>query len=295
VISDLERDVGGAGKCLAEREVVVVLSQLGDRGLVGLGVQARQRDQALAKSPGLGGRARGLGPVLELRGARRELDQSGGARGPEGGERARAGPSPLGPGLEQLAQPQIEVRLVHQFAAKKNCFQADHQSSARETIVRSSTSSTPDWKRSFCGGDVPLYSTLISQGLPGSYGGTAFRSDSARFAPSSTSSRARFGVRIRAALAPSPSFTSTVVSPSPSSAFASRPAARSPVTSRTGQPQVPQSAALMPVSPTRVPLNHRFCQSTPETVWLRTPSAVPAIACMPTKSPASQPDSRKAV
>ena len=53
-------------------------------------------------------------------------------------------------------------------AAKKNCFQADHQSSARETILRSSTSSTPGWKRSFWGGDVLLYSTLISQGLPGS-------------------------------------------------------------------------------------------------------------------------------
>ena len=29
----------------------------------------------------------------------------------------------------------------------------------------------------------------------------------------------------------------------------------------------------MPVSPTRVPLNQRFCHSRPETVWFRTPSA----------------------
>ena len=41
------------------------------------------------------------------------------------------------------------------------------------------------------------------------------------------------------------------------------------VTSRTGQPHVPQRAALMPVSPTRTPLNQRFCHAWPETVWLR--------------------------
>ena len=75
----------------------------------------------------------------------------------------------------------------------------------------------------------------------------------------------------------------------------SRQDASSPVTSRTGQPHVPQSAALMPVSPTCVPLNQRFCHAWPETVWLSTPSAVPAIACMPTKSAASQPSSRKPV
>ena len=71
--------------------------------------------------------------------------------------------------------------------------------------------------------------------------------------------------------------------------------ASSPVTSRTGQPHVPQSAALIPVSPTSVPLKRRLCHAWPETVWDRTPSAVPAIACMPTKSAASQPASRKPV
>ena len=85
------------------------------------------------------------------------------------------------------------------------------------------------------------------------------------------------------------------MSPSPSSAFASRQAASSPVTSRTGQPQVPQSAALIPVSPTSVSLNQRFCQSRPETVWFMTPSPVPAIGCMPTNSAASAPCSRKPV
>ena len=38
------------------------------------------------------------------------------------------------------------------YSTKKNCFHADHQSSARETIVRSSMISTPCWYRSFCGG-----------------------------------------------------------------------------------------------------------------------------------------------
>src|SRR5690349_24825055 len=39
--------------------------------------------------------------------------------------------------------------------------------------------------RSLSTGPVRLYSTLISHGLPGSYGCTAFRSDSACFAPAS--------------------------------------------------------------------------------------------------------------
>ena len=63
----------------------------------------------------------------------------------------------------------------------------------------------------------------------------------------------------------------------------------------TGQPQVPHSAALMPDSPTSVPLNARLRQPVPETVWLSTPSGVPAIACMPTSSAASQPCSRNSV
>ena len=51
----------------------------------------------------------------------------------------------------------------------------------------------------------------------------------------------------------------------------------------------------MPVSPTSVPLNQRFWKFGPETVWLSTPSAVPARACMPTKSAASTPCSRNSV
>src|SRR5262249_46237502 len=39
---------------------------------------------------------------------------------------------------------------------------------------------------------------------------------------------------------------------------AARQTARSPVTSTTGTPHVPQSAALMPVSPTSVPLKLRL-------------------------------------
>ena len=35
---------------------------------------------------------------------------------------------------------------------------------------------------------------------------------------------------------------------------------------------MPQSAALIPVSPTSTSLNQRFCQFGPETVWLRTPT-----------------------
>ena len=58
---------------------------------------------------------------------------------------------------------------------------------------------------------------------------------------------------------------------------------------------MPQSAALIPVSPTSVSLNQRFCHAWPETVWLSTPSRTPARACMPTKSAASQPSSRKPV
>ena len=121
--------------------------------------------------------------------------------------------------------------------------------------MRPSSRSTPGWKRSRSAGWVRLNSTLTSQGLPGSYGGTAFRSASAVFAPSSISFRARNGGICRADPELSARFTATVVRPSPSSAFPSRQEASSPVTSSTGQPHVPQSAALIPVSPTSVPLN----------------------------------------
>ena len=45
-----------------------------------------------------------------------------------------------------------------------------------------------------------------------------------------------------------------------------------------GHPHVPQRAALIPVSPTRTPLNQRLCHLELETVWLMTPSRVPARA-----------------
>ena len=58
----------------------------------------------------------------------------------------------------------------------------------------------------------------ISHGRPGSYGATAARSRSARFAPSSIASRARAGVSWRALNRPSPRFTETVVNPVPTTA-----------------------------------------------------------------------------
>ena len=48
-------------------------------------------------------------------------------------------------------------------------------------------------------------------------------------------------------------------------------------------------AALIPVSPARMPLKRRFSHWESETVWFMTPSGVPERACMPTKSAASQP------
>ncbi len=66
-----------------------------------------------------------------------------------------------------------------------------------------------------------MNSTSIVQGLPGSYGGTASRFASARFAPASISSRARCGGSWRALNWPSPFLTATVVRPSPSSSVAS--------------------------------------------------------------------------
>src|SRR5437899_569148 len=88
----------------------------------------RRRRAPPAPPPGLGGGAPGLGPLVQLRRAGRKLDERGRARGAYGGDRPCAGPPTLGHGVEQLTEPQLEVRLAHQPAAKKNCFQADHQS-----------------------------------------------------------------------------------------------------------------------------------------------------------------------
>lgn len=141
---------------------------------------------------------------------------------------------------------------------KKNWRHAVHQSSARETTVRESSSSIPGRPSSRFGSRVFLNSTLISAGRPGSYGRTAPRSASAVRAPFSTSSRARAGGIRRALLEPRPFLTATVVSPAPSSSVPSRHAASSPVTSTTGVPNAPHMAALIAVSPTSVPLNQRF-------------------------------------
>ena len=162
---------------------------------------------------------------------------------------------------------------------KKNCLQADHQSSARETIIRSSVRSTPACARTRRH-RRGVNSTRISHGQPGSYGATA-PSRPARGVHRPRSARAPARRSMRALKRPSPA------SPRPSSArrraarAPSRHEAASPVTSSTGQPHVPQSAALIPVSPTSMSLNQRFCQARPETVWLSTPSRDPGARVHP--------------
>ncbi len=85
---------------------------------------------------------------------------------------------------------------------------------------------------------------------------------------SSIMRRAAAGVLWRALKRPRPCLTATVVRPSPSSARPS-PAgrARRPSPGAPGSPSVPHRAALMPVSPTSVPLKRRLRQPVPETVW----------------------------
>ena len=51
----------------------------------------------------------------------------------------------------------------------------------------------------------------------------------------------------------------------------------------------------MPVSPTATPLKRSSRQASPDTVCESTPSGVPDFACIPTKSAASQPLSRRCV
>jgi len=59
---------------------------------------------------------------------------------------------------------------------KKNCDQAVHQSSARETNVRSSSCSMPLRLRYSTMRSGAMNSIRISHGLPGSYGSTACKS-----------------------------------------------------------------------------------------------------------------------
>ena len=89
--------------------------------------------------------------------------------------------------------------------------------------------------------------------------------------------------------------TASVCRPGPSSFCDSAQTTSSPVTSATGQPQVPHNAALIPTSPTGVPLKRSPYQFVLETVCDITPRAAPAIACMPIISAASQPCSNGSV
>ena len=142
-----------------------------------------------------------------------------------------------------------------QTCEKKNCRQAGHQSSARETIVRASTISTSGRCAVLLGVVGVASSTRISQGCPGSYGVDGLEvGERARVALLDQLAGAARRLVARAEAAER-GLHRTVVSPSPSSARPSRQAAWSPVTSTTGQPHVPHSAALMPVSPTSTPLN----------------------------------------
>ncbi len=75
---------------------------------------------------------------------------------------------------------------------KKNCCHASHHVVAVDVIVRSAVSATPGFRVYSSSEAVRVNSTSIVHGLPGSYGATALRSESAAFAPASISSRARW-------------------------------------------------------------------------------------------------------
>ena len=105
MVGDLQRDVCGAGERLTERKVVVVLLQLRDRCLVGLSVLARERYQALAEPLGLGGGARGFGPLVEVGRPGGELDERGSTCRAQRSNRASTRPTPLSDRVEQLAEP----------------------------------------------------------------------------------------------------------------------------------------------------------------------------------------------
>ena len=82
-----------------------MLLQLGNRGLVRLGVFARERHQALAEPAGLSRSACGVRPLLELGRTGGELDEGGRARRAQRRDRAGAWPTSLGHGIEELAEP----------------------------------------------------------------------------------------------------------------------------------------------------------------------------------------------
>ena len=88
--------------------------------------------------------------------------------------------------------------------AKKELLPCLPPRSAVDVIVRSPASSTPGLRVYSSSAAVRVNSTSIVHGLPGSYGGTAPRSASAAFAPSSISSRARCGGQLTRAELPEP-------------------------------------------------------------------------------------------
>ena len=98
---------------------------------------------------------------------------------------------------------------------------------------------------------------------------------SASRAAASSSSRARAGERWRAREAAEALLDRERRQAGPSSSLASAQTTSSPVTSATGVPQVPHSAALMPTSPTSVPLKRRLCHLVELTVCESTPLRAP--------------------
>ena len=105
---------------------------------------------------------------------------------------------------------------------RKNCRHAVHQSSAREAILRPSSRSTPGLRAYSSQASVRVNSTTISHGEPGSYGAHRAEVGERRAARRPRSARApAAAATCRALKRPSPAFTSTVVSPGPSSSRAS--------------------------------------------------------------------------
>src|SRR5579864_2448144 len=111
----------------------------------------------------------------------------------------------------------------------------------------------------------------------------------------SINEQASLGAMLTAEKRPRPVLTGAVTTSSPRSVMTSRQVASSPETKIAGTSQQPAMAARMPLSPTSVSLIQALYQASDETVWQSTPSGVPAMACAPTKSAASQPASSAAV
>ena len=87
-------------------------------------------------------------------------------------------------------------------------------------------------------------------GWAGSYGAGQSRVESASVTRRSISAQASVWESVRAEKRPSPVFTGAVTSLGPSSSVTSLQVALSPATNTIGTPNVPQTAASMPLSPT---------------------------------------------